>query len=139
VGVAQILVQARTLLKALPSLVDVPLPADTRITVCGDTHGQFYDLLNIFEINGLPGPSNPYVRSQPHAAQPLCRWCVLKRLPPQLFNGDYVDRGSFSLEVATTVVAFKVLYPDHFHLTRGNHETNDMNKIYGFEGEVKHK
>ena len=35
--------------------------------------------------------------------------------------------------------AFKVLYPDHFHITRGNHETNDMNKIYGFEGEVKHK
>ena len=35
--------------------------------------------------------------------------------------------------------AFKVLYPNHFHITRGNHETNDMNKIYGFEGEVKHK
>ena len=57
----------------------------------------------------------------------------------QLFNGDFVDRGSFSLEGVLTMIGFKVLYPDHFHITRGNHETNDMNKIYGFEGEVKHK
>jgi len=62
-------------------------------------------------------------------------------VPPalQLFNGDFVDRGSFSVEVITTMMTFKVLYPNHYHITRGNHETNDMNKIYGFEGEVKHK
>ncbi|NXW69602.1 PPP5 phosphatase, partial [Hirundo rustica] len=82
----------------------------------GDTHGQFYDLLNIFELNGLPSEANPYI-----------------------FNGDFVDRGSFSVEVILTLFGFKLLYPDHFHLLRGNHETDNMNQIYGFEGEVKAK
>ncbi|NXM95950.1 PPP5 phosphatase, partial [Sylvia borin] len=87
-----------------------------KVTVCGDTHGQFYDLLNIFELNGLPSEANPYI-----------------------FNGDFVDRGSFSVEVILTLFGFKLLYPDHFHLLRGNHETDNMNQIYGFEGEVKAK
>uniref|UniRef100_A0A8D0F835 Serine/threonine-protein phosphatase n=1 Tax=Strix occidentalis caurina TaxID=311401 RepID=A0A8D0F835_STROC len=87
-----------------------------KVTVCGDTHGQYYDLLNIFELNGLPSEANPYI-----------------------FNGDFVDRGSFSVEVILTLFGFKLLYPDHFHLLRGNHETDNMNQIYGFEGEVKAK
>uniref|UniRef100_A0A667Z1F5 Serine/threonine-protein phosphatase n=1 Tax=Myripristis murdjan TaxID=586833 RepID=A0A667Z1F5_9TELE len=87
-----------------------------KITICGDTHGQFYDLLNIFELNGLPSQTNPY-----------------------LFNGDFVDRGSFSVEVILTLFGFKLLYPDCFHLLRGNHETDNMNQMYGFEGEVKAK
>uniref|UniRef100_A0A8C5TFV1 Serine/threonine-protein phosphatase n=1 Tax=Malurus cyaneus samueli TaxID=2593467 RepID=A0A8C5TFV1_9PASS len=87
-----------------------------KVTVCGDTHGQFYDLLNIFELNGLPSEANPYI-----------------------FNGDFVDRGSFPVEVILTLFGFKLLYPDHFHLLRGNHETDNMNQIYGFEGEVKAK
>lgn len=49
---------------------------------------QYYDLLNIFELNGLPSEENPY-----------------------LFNGDFVDRGSFSVEVIFTLFAFKCLYP----------------------------
>uniref|UniRef100_A0A8C7FQZ8 Serine/threonine-protein phosphatase n=1 Tax=Oncorhynchus kisutch TaxID=8019 RepID=A0A8C7FQZ8_ONCKI len=87
-----------------------------KITICGDTHGQFYDLLNIFELNGLPSETNPY-----------------------LFNGDFVDRGSFSLEVILTLFGFKLLLPDSFYLLRGNHETDNMNQMYGFEGEVKAK
>ena len=99
-----------------PSLIDIPLGETDQVTVCGDTHGQYYDVLHLFEINGLPSPTNPY-----------------------LFNGDYVDRGSFSTEVAITFLAFKLLYPNHFFMSRGNHETISMNRMYGFEGEVRHK
>ena len=56
-----------------------------------------------------------------------------------LFNGDFVDRGSFSFEVVMTLFTLKCLFPNTFHLIRGNHETDDMNKMYGFEGEVKAK
>jgi len=103
-------------LPTLPTLTDVPIAPGGKITVCGDTHGQFYDLRNIFEINGYPSEDNPY-----------------------LFNGDFVDRGSFSIEVVLTLFAFKLALPNHFHLSRGNHETINMNKMYGFEGEAKHK
>lgn len=55
------LLQARQLLKALPSLVEVTVPSDAHFTVCGDVHGQYYDLLNIWDLNGLPSPENPYL------------------------------------------------------------------------------
>ncbi|OWK49580.1 Serine/threonine-protein phosphatase 5 [Lonchura striata] len=112
----QILVQVKEVLAKLPTLVETTLKETEKVTVCGDTHGQFYDLLNIFELNGLPSEANPYI-----------------------FNGDFVDRGSFSVEVILTLFGFKLLYPEHFHLLRGNHETDNMNQIYGFEGEVKAK
>uniref|UniRef100_A0A8B9ZGP8 Serine/threonine-protein phosphatase n=1 Tax=Anas platyrhynchos TaxID=8839 RepID=A0A8B9ZGP8_ANAPL len=66
-------------------------------------------------------------------------FCFFFLNQPQIFNGDFVDRGSFSVEVILTLFGFKLLYPDHFHLLRGNHETDNMNQIYGFEGEVKAK
>eukprot|EP00127_Corallochytrium_limacisporum_P005686 Clim_evm65s210 gene=Clim_evmTU65s210 len=111
-----LLTMARDHFKALPSLVDVPKKEGVQFNICGDTHGQFYDLMNIFSIKGLPTEENAY-----------------------LFNGDFVDRGSFSVEVIFTLLAFKLLYPDNFHLTRGNHESENMNKMYGFDGEVKAK
>mmetsp|Transcript_22282 Transcript_22282/g.73000 ORF Transcript_22282/g.73000 Transcript_22282/m.73000 type:complete len:481 (+) Transcript_22282:104-1546(+) len=114
--VFEVLLKLKEVLEELPSLVDVPIPEGSHINVCGDTHGQFYDLLNIFETHGYPSEENPY-----------------------LFNGDFVDRGSFSVEVVVLLFTFKALYPKHLHLTRGNHETLNMNKVYGFEGEVKHK
>jgi diadenosine tetraphosphatase ApaH/serine/threonine PP2A family protein phosphatase len=114
--VMTILLQFQRLQRELLSLVDVDVPPGSKITVCGDTHGQFYDLLHIFELNGNPSIDNPYV-----------------------FNGDFVDRGSFSVEVILTLMAWKVLEPECIHLTRGNHEAQSLNKIYGFEGEVKAK
>ncbi|XP_047942406.1 serine/threonine-protein phosphatase 5 isoform X1 [Salvia hispanica] len=112
----QIVLQMRDLLRELPSLVDIHVPDGKHFTVCGDVHGQFYDLMNIFELNGLPSEENPY-----------------------LFNGDFVDRGSFSLEVILTLFAFKCMCPSAIYLSRGNHESKSMNKIYGFEGEVRSK
>jgi len=112
--VFQILLQIRKILGDLDSLVYVEVPE--KINVCGDVHGQFYDLCNIFDIFGLPSETNPF-----------------------LFNGDFVDRGSFSIEVILVLFAFKVLYPKHLHLARGNHESITMNRMYGFEGEVIHK
>lgn len=99
-----------------PSLVDIDVEDEVDITICGDTHGQYYDLLTIFEKNGNPSETNPY-----------------------LFNGDFVDRGSFSVEVMLLLMAWKVAFPNHMHLTRGNHESKNMNKMYGFEGEAKAK
>jgi serine/threonine-protein phosphatase 5 len=112
----QIILEVKKIFENNATLVDIEVPADTKFTVCGDIHGQFFDLLNIFQLNGLPSTENPY-----------------------LFNGDFVDRGSFSVECILVLFGFKVLYPNHFFMARGNHESMTMNQMYGFEGEVKHK
>lgn len=86
------------------------------LTVVGDTHGQFYDLLNLFEKFGYVSEEHIY-----------------------LFNGDFVDRGSWSCEVALYLYVLKILFPNSLYINRGNHETNDMNKTYGFTDECEHK
>ncbi|KAI9246852.1 Metallo-dependent phosphatase-like protein [Sporodiniella umbellata] len=111
-----IILAIRQMMLEAPSLIDVKIPSDGYMTVCGDVHGQFYDFINIFETNGYPDEKHTY-----------------------LFNGDFVDRGSFSVEVILTLFAYKWLYPNNLFLARGNHETDNMNKVYGFEGEVKAK
>ncbi|KAL1923412.1 uncharacterized protein VTP21DRAFT_8392 [Calcarisporiella thermophila] len=111
-----IIITIRKILLETPPLVEFSVPEGSVLTVCGDVHGQFYDFLNIFDINGRPSPTNMY-----------------------LFNGDFVDRGSFSVEIALTLFAYKCLYPESVFIARGNHESDDMNKVYGFEGEVKAK
>jgi len=114
--VYQILVAAKKLFSAQPTLVDIDIEEGGKINVCGDTHGQYYDLLNLFQLNGWPSATNRY-----------------------LFNGDFVDRGSFSCEVLLLLLAFKLLYPNQFFMSRGNHETMAMNKMYGFQGEICQK
>ncbi|ORX63207.1 protein phosphatase 5 [Hesseltinella vesiculosa] len=111
-----IIMAVRKMMREAPSLIDVQVPKDGKLTVCGDVHGQFYDFINIFNFNGFPSSTHAY-----------------------LFNGDFVDRGSFSLEVILTLFAYKCVFPDRLFLARGNHETDNMNKVYGFEGEVKAK
>lgn len=125
----QILGRISEVMENSPSLLSIQLPMQSsyhpesgekdqqpHVTVCGDTHGQFYDLCNIFSVGGHPSPTNPF-----------------------LFNGDYVDRGSFSVEVALTLFAWKLTHPNCIYLLRGNHETKNMNQLYGFDAEVKHK
>jgi hypothetical protein len=57
----QILLDVKQLFMSQSSLVNITISENSKFTVCGDIHGQFYDLMNIFELNGLPSPSNPYV------------------------------------------------------------------------------
>ncbi len=113
----QMLLKVKNIFEAQKeALIDINIPQGEKFTVVGDIHGQFYDLLHIFEINGYPSEKNPY-----------------------LFNGDYVDRGVFSLECVTTLIAFKILYPNHFFMARGNHESVNLNQMYGFKNEVTDK
>ncbi|CRG93910.1 serine/threonine protein phosphatase, putative [Plasmodium gallinaceum] len=114
--VCAIVLDVIKLLKELPTLVYLNLQPDETLTICGDIHGQFYDLLNIMNINGYPSEKNSY-----------------------LFNGDFVDRGSFSVEVIIFLYLAKLIFPNNVHLTRGNHETDNMNKLYGFLGELQEK
>jgi len=114
--VYQILKAVRDLIYEEPTMVETSVKEGQQMTVCGDTHGQFFDLLNIFNLNGYPSEKHAY-----------------------LFNGDFVDRGSWSTEIALLLYAYKWLRPDGMLLNRGNHETDDMNKVYGFEGECKAK
>jgi len=114
--VFQIILAVKDIVKDEPTMVEMEIENGHKLTVCGDTHGQFFDLLEIFRLNGNPTETHGY-----------------------LFNGDFVDRGSWSTEVALTLYAYKWLYPKHFFLNRGNHETDDMNRMYGFEGECRHK
>lgn len=116
---------AHTIFRQECSLVEIGLDPSRKdflgedvkqVTVCGDTHGQFYDVLNIFDKFGQADNTHAY-----------------------LFNGDFVDRGSWSCEVALLLYALKVLYPTRVFINRGNHETNDMNQVYGFEDECKLK
>ncbi|KAI1485181.1 protein phosphatase 5 [Biscogniauxia mediterranea] len=114
--VYQIIIAVKKIVYDEPTMVEVTIPDDIKLTVCGDTHGQYYDLMELFRLNGRPSDKHYY-----------------------LFNGDFVDRGSWSTEIALLLYAYKWLRPHGFFLNRGNHETDDMNKVYGFEGECKAK
>ena len=100
-----------SIIKTESMLVELEAP----LRVCGDIHGQYYDLLRIFEHCGYPGDHN------------------------YLFLGDYVDRGKQSLETICLLLVYKIEFPNKVHLLRGNHESSVTNRIYGFYDECKRR
>lgn len=84
------------------------------IKIFGDLHGQFGDMMRLFEEYGTPSTAGDITYID------------------YLFLGDYVDRGSHSLETIALLLALKIEYPEHVHLIRGNHEAADINALFGF-------
>ena len=103
--------KSQAIIREQKMLVELEAP----LHVCGDIHGQYYDLLRIFEHCGYPGEYN------------------------YLFLGDYVDRGKQSLETICLLLCYKIKYPDKVTLLRGNHESSVTNRIYGFYDECKRR
>ncbi|KAK0555476.1 Palmitoyl-protein thioesterase 1 [Tilletia horrida] len=112
----QIMLGAYRLFHQEPTMVEYTIPEGTTVDVIGDTHGQLYEFGHLLSLTGSP--------SDKHAL---------------LFNGDFVDRGSWSVEIALSIMAFKCAFPKTTLVNRGNHEAEQMNKVYGFEGECKAK
>uniref|UniRef100_A0A0R3RQQ8 Serine/threonine-protein phosphatase n=1 Tax=Elaeophora elaphi TaxID=1147741 RepID=A0A0R3RQQ8_9BILA len=86
------------------SLIEVDPP----LVVCGDIHGQYSDLLRIYDRHGFPPEAN------------------------YLFLGDFVDRGKQNIETICLQFCYKIKYPENFFMLRGNHETPAINRVYGF-------
>lgn len=95
--------KSREIFLQQPILLELEAP----LIICGDIHGQYTDLLRLFEYGGFPPAAN------------------------YLFLGDYVDRGKQSLETICLLLAYKIKYPENFFLLRGNHECASINRIYG--------
>jgi len=101
--------KSREIFISQPVLLDLEAP----LKIVGDIHGQYYDLLRLFEYGGFP----PYAN--------------------YLFLGDYVDRGPNGMETICLLLAYKIKYPENFFMLRGNHECSSINRIYGFYDECK--
>jgi hypothetical protein len=115
-GVHKILRLGYRSLKSLPNTTRVIVGPSDRLTVVGDIHGQLFDLLHILDESGLPSVSNKYV-----------------------FNGDFVDRGPYGLEVMCILLALHSAFPTSVNLNRGNHEDFAICCAYGFQEECIHK
>ncbi|XP_027176609.1 serine/threonine-protein phosphatase BSL1 isoform X1 [Coffea eugenioides] len=93
-----------------PTVLQLKAP----VKVFGDLHGQFGDLMRLFDEYGFPSTAGDITYID------------------YLFLGDYVDRGQHSLETITLLLALKIEYPENVHLIRGNHEAADINALFGF-------
>ncbi|CAJ0574558.1 unnamed protein product, partial [Mesorhabditis spiculigera] len=104
IELVQLCILAREVLLAQGSLVEI----EPNVKICGDVHGQYSDVLRIFDKGGFPPTAN------------------------YLFLGDYVDRGHQSLETIILFFCYKVRFPGNFFILRGNHECASINRVYGF-------
>ncbi|CAP28175.1 Protein CBG08329 [Caenorhabditis briggsae] len=159
---AELCIRARELIWAEP----ICLKLETPICVMGDLHGQFDDLLGMWDSNGWPltekernwfmektlktkrmpctEPKSSQPDSNPNGPRSSGGWDekpVLKEVKDlgykrYLFLGDYVDRGMYSMEVVILLIAIKMAYPDRLYMLRGNHESRSVNCHYGFYREV---
>lgn len=101
----------RDIVLAQNALLELEAP----MNICGDIHGQYHDLLRLFEYGKFPPESN------------------------YTFLGDYVDRGKQGLETMVLLFVYKVIYPENMFLLRGNHECASISRIYGFYDECKRR
>ncbi|KAI1328984.1 Metallo-dependent phosphatase-like protein [Xylariaceae sp. FL0255] len=103
--------RARECFLSQPALLELDAP----VKIVGDVHGQYTDLIRMFEMCGFPPSAN------------------------FLFLGDYVDRGKQSLETILLLLCYKLKYPENFFLLRGNHECANVTRVYGFYDECKRR
>ncbi|KAG9128990.1 hypothetical protein Leryth_014772 [Lithospermum erythrorhizon] len=108
--IADLCESAERIFSSEPSVLQLKAP----IKIFGDLHGQFGDLMRLFDEYGSPSTAGDIAYID------------------YLFLGDYVDRGQHSLETITLLLALKVEYPNNVHLIRGNHEAADINALFGF-------
>ncbi|XP_049368038.1 serine/threonine-protein phosphatase BSL3-like isoform X2 [Solanum verrucosum] len=108
--IADLCDSAERIFASEPTVLQLRAP----IKIFGDLHGQFGDLMRLFDEYGSPSTAGDIAYID------------------YLFLGDYVDRGQHSLETITLLLALKVEYPHNIHLIRGNHEASDINALFGF-------
>lgn len=109
--IKQITAKSRSIFLDQPTMLKLSPP----VKIVGDIHGQYHDLIRIFNSCGHPPHTN------------------------YLFLGDYVDRGYKSLETILLLLCYKIKYPENFFMLRGNHESANITKIYGFYDECKRR
>lgn len=111
--------------------------------ICGDIHGQFFDLMELFKVGGTCPETNYIFMGMFYSARSISRALILPahtRFPMfSIHQGDFVDRGFYSVETFLLLLALKVRHPDRITLIRGNHESRQITQVYGFYDECQRK